>query len=78
MNGCKLLQVDSIESFKSKIPYLEEEAIRKENFEDLYAYTFQFSLEIETVGILECFKYFTFVFKFIYDLFNCMSSLLFF
>jgi len=48
MESCKLLKVDSIESFKSKLPQLEEDAVLPENFEDLYNFTFQYSLDVET------------------------------
>jgi len=48
MDGCKLLKVDSVESFKSKLPQLEEDAVKPESFEDLYNFTFQYSLDVET------------------------------
>jgi len=48
MEGCKLLEVDSIESFKDKLPQLEEDAVKPESFENLYNFTFQYSLDIET------------------------------
>ena len=52
MESCKLLKVDSIESFKSKLPQLDEDAVLPENFEDLYNFTFQYSLDVETVSVL--------------------------
>ena len=49
--GCHALKSNSVETLRGSLDQLKKEVQEKENFRDLYRYTFQFSLDGETVGV---------------------------
>lgn len=47
VDGCKVIQADSLEGIYSRFPYMLLDARGEENFKDLYRFTFQFGLDAE-------------------------------